>query len=112
MPIQRFFTTAITRLRATDGAGRGADTVKDWSDPDELDIDVWITQTASVDVRDTNSGDRSTWRLSAPADADIVAGDRIRHGDLTLAVVGRPAVPEHPEDGAHHLVCTLELVEG
>lgn len=112
MSIERFFTTEVTRLRATERAGRGADVVQDWSEADELAVMVWITQTAEADVRATNSGDRSTWKLSAPANADIAAGDRIRHGELVLAVVGRPSVPEHPEDGAHHLVCTLELVEG
>lgn len=112
MSIERFFTTEVTRLRATERPGRGADVVLDWSTPDEQPVEVWITQLDTEDVRTADTGDRSRWRLSGPADADIAAGDRIRHGDLVLAVVGRPSVPEHPEDGAHHLVCTLKLVEG
>ena len=91
---------------------RCADVVLDRSEPAELAVMASITQTPEADVRATNSGDRTTWKLSAAADADIAAGDRDRHGALVLAVVGRPSVPEHPEDGPHHLVCTLELVEG
>lgn len=112
MPIERFFTTPVTRLRATERAGRGSDVVADWAEPSELDMKVWIVQTDTEDVRDTNSGDRSAWRLSAPVDTDIVRGDRIRHGELVLSVAGRPRVAPHPEQGGHHLVCNLELVEG
>ncbi|TAE54970.1 MAG: hypothetical protein EAZ89_06185, partial [Bacteroidetes bacterium] len=45
---------------------------------------AWFEQMSTADVRDTNSGDRTQWRMFTAATTEVRPGDRVVWGELLL----------------------------
>lgn len=91
MPLISFWTQTITRLRPKKNTSRGS-TIYDWSDPEELDIPECSVQPAGTTLSQDGrvQGVMDGLTVYAPADADILPGDRIRFGGNVYTITGDP----------------------
>lgn len=108
-----FFRDTVTRLRAGTRESRGS-VIPDWSNPDELAIPNCSLQPAttslSQDGRVLGISDGQT--LYAPADADVLAGDRISFDGKTYEVDGDPRDWRSASGGLDHLTINLRRHTG
>jgi len=104
----------ITVTRQRGAAGDSPYNEIDWSDPDEVDVDGCLLDPGgSVVVDDVSRVPVVTSpTLYAPVDADIKKLDRIKVGDDTYDVVGKPRPWGQVGDNVSGLVVKLEEVEG
>lgn len=107
----------VTRQRATPATDpySGEATGRDWTSPDELDIDGcgFNPGTSSEPVQDARNAVITRPEVYAPSDADVLAGDRLVVRGLTYEVDGNPGDYRSPFTGWRPgLVIALKGVEG
>lgn len=91
----------VTRLRATSSANRYGGNDKDWSNPDEERIEgCAIAPRLEDEDRVGREGVVIGWTVFAPADADILATDRLRIRSTDHEVDGEPGEWRSPYSGA------------
>jgi hypothetical protein len=102
----------VTRQRGAPGAPPYNEI--DWSDPDEDDVDGCLLDPGgSVAIDDVSRLPiQTTPTLYAPVDADIKALDRIKVGDDTYDVTGKPRPWGEVGDSLSGLEVKLEEVVG
>lgn len=107
----------VTRLRATavtdpySGEANG----KSWTGPSQLDIEGcgFNPGGSSEPVQNSRNAVITKPEVYAPADADVLSGDRLVVRGVTYEVAGNPAAWVSPFTGwAPGLVIALDLVEG
>lgn len=93
MPVLSFWTQSITRIRPGTKTERGSE-VPDWDDPDTLVIFGCNVQPASTSLSQDGRVQGITDGLTvyAPADADIIAGDRIQFAGNVYTINGDPLI--------------------
>lgn len=98
----------VTRVRAGVKTVRGS-TIPDWDDASTKDIDGCSMQPASTSLSEDGRvlGIMDGYTLYAPADADIVAGDRIQFGGNTYTITGDVRRWGSPTGRLAHLVVNL-----
>ena len=108
-----FQVDTVTRLRASAATSRYGDSVRDWSTPDEIDIERCRVKPAggSEDTVDRD-GQIRRLLLFAPPTADILATDRIRWREVDYEVTGPVRHWPSPTGRLAHLEIDLEIVEG
>ena len=111
MSLQGLLVHDVTILRATTTTDRYENVVVSWSSPTETGVKGWITQRNRSEDNDQRSAEISDWVLFAPADTDIVAGDRVQWGGVTYEVDGPPLRAYTPR-GEHHVEAGLRVVVG
>lgn len=108
----------VTRLRApvvSDGYGG---TVRDWSDPDQLDrieVDPCAVAPLAEDEQTQRGreGVADAWTLYAPYDADIEAHDRIEYDAQQFDIDGEPGRWRSPFSGTEFgMTVRIIRVEG
>lgn len=107
----------VTRQRGTAVTGYYSAelTDLDWTDPDELEIPGcgFNPGSSSEPVQDARDAVITKPEVYAPADADVLAGDRLVVRGVAYEVSGRPQEWISPFTGwAPGLVIQLDLVEG
>lgn len=107
----------VTRLRATATTDpySGEATGSDWSTPDSLDIDGcgFNPGGSSEPLQEGRNAVITRPEVYAPADADVLSGDRLVVRGLTYEVQGDPADWRSPFTGWNPgLVIALERVSG
>lgn len=102
MAILSFWTQSIVRLRPGTKMERGSE-VPDWDDPDTLVISGCNVQPASTSLSQDGRVQGITDGLTvyAPADADIIAGDRIQLAGNVYTINGDPLIWPGPGRLAH-----------
>ena len=114
------FGETFTRLRAPLVADSysGADTLRDWENPAELEIEGFGFDPGGSVVTDTVNRTQVTTRPSllwlGDDVPDVVQSDRMRGPDGRVwSITGNPSVPTNPFTGWQPgAVWPLELVEG
>ena len=93
MPVLSFWTQSITRIRSGTKTERGSE-VPDWDDPDILVISGCNVQPASTSLSQDGRVQGITDGLTvyAPADADIIADDRIQFAGNVYTINGDPLI--------------------
>lgn len=93
MPVLSFWTQSITRIRPGTKTERGSE-VPDWDDPDTLVISGCNVQPASTSLSQDGRAQGITDGLTvyAPADADIIADDRIQFAGNVYTINGDPLI--------------------
>ncbi|MFJ7963133.1 hypothetical protein [Streptomyces sp. NPDC096324] len=113
------FHQTIVRVRAGTKLDRGGNSVPDWSPDQVLRLSVSsvsvqpATQTEQTD--DTRSAVVTGWQvISAPGvDADILSGDRIEWGGMTLDVIGEVGrYLEFGDGSTHHIEFVMRRATG
>lgn len=104
----------VTRLRATLEDDRYGGENKNWSDPDELNIDgCAIAPRPQGEVTDGREGVIIGWTVYAPAGSDIEPTDRLRIRDVDHEVDGDPGEWRSPFTGTRKgLEIRTRRVEG
>lgn len=107
----------VTRLRAAAAADRfsGQATALDWTTPDELPIEgcAFDPGTSSEPLEQARDAVLTKPTVYAPADADVLATDRLVVRGRTWQVDGDPADYRSPFDGwTPGLVVHLKAMEG
>lgn len=81
----------VTRLRSTSVTNRYGGADKDWTDPDEVTIaGCAVAPRLEGEVTDGREGVVIGWTVFAPADADVLATDRLRIRSVDHDVDGQP----------------------
>lgn len=107
----------VTRLRATQTVNRfsgNADT-PDWSNPDELEIEgcAFNPGTSTEPLETGRAAVLTQPEVYAPADSDVLEGDRLVVRGITYEVEGHPADYRSPFTGWRPgLVVRLKAKEG
>lgn len=90
----------VTRLRATVVADRYGGQNKDWSNPSRATINgCALEPRLEGEVGDGREGVVIGWTVYAPADADVLATDRLRIRSVDHDVDGQPAEWRSPFTG-------------
>lgn len=91
----------VTRLRATSVTNRYGGTDKDWTAPDEADIDgCAVAPRLEGETSAGREGVVIGWTVFTPADADVLATDRLRIRSVDHEVDGQPGEWWSPYSGA------------
>lgn len=119
--IDGLFVHQLTRRRAVDQVDRYGNTIRGWDSTDDIDFLGWVSQTGASEDVDQRDGQRSDWRMYAPAGTDVTGGDRIvwtwpaftgDDAETVFEVVGPPNRPWRPRSGEHHVEAVLRAVTG
>lgn len=115
----RFDTPQVfERLRAkleTDPYDPDSPGVPDWSNPDVLEFEGFLTESTSTILPDSVREQVSTSGVLTVADPDldIRVGDRVRQGGKIWQITGRPAKDKSPFTGWQPtLEITIQQLEG
>lgn len=113
------FHQTIIRVRAGTKLDRGGNTVPDWSSGATSRLPVSRVSVQPTTQTEQNDATRSAvvtgWQvISAPGvDADILAGDRIEWGGMTLEVVGEVGrYLEFGDGSTHHIEFVMRRATG
>lgn len=108
-----FMTQTVTRVRPGIKTSRGQ-TIPDWDNASTAVISGCSVQpaatTLSQDGRVLGISDGLT--LYAPANADIMAGDKIQFGGNAYTINGEPRRWPSATGGLDHIQCNLERWHG
>lgn len=117
-PINFDHPTKFERLRATavpDPYDPDSPGVPDWSNPDILEFEGFLTESTSTILPDSVRGQVSTSGVLTVTDPDldIKVGDRVRQGGKIWQITGRPAKDKSPFTGWQPtLEITIQQLEG
>jgi hypothetical protein len=111
-----WFTDTVTVLRAGTTVDRYGDTVLDWDNPTETEVEhCKVNPAAGQDDPgrlDDRAGLTKRWVMSAPRHVDIRSTDRIRWSGIDFEIEGEVLPWDSPYGGASHLLIQLVRVEG
>ena len=98
----------VTVSRAPFVQVRGSE-ARDWDNAEPHDIEGCNIQPSSTsrEFGDRIESVEDRWRLFAPFDADIQAGDRIEHDGRTFEIDGSPMPRKSPTGRISHVECAL-----
>lgn len=113
------FHQTIVRVRAGTKPDRGGNEVPDWSPGAVSRLPISRMSVQPTTQAEENDASRTAvvtgWQvISAPGvDADILAGDRIEWGGMTLEVIGEVGRYQEFLDGAtHHIEFAMRRATG
>lgn len=111
MSFTGFMVRTVTVQTGTTGTDRYNSDEVDWSDPNEVDEDVWIRQRSSTERVDDRDVTTTTTVLFTEPDTTITRGKRVVI-DGTVYPVDAEPVPAHTPAGLHHYEIQVKKVTG
>lgn len=87
------------------------DTILDYATTTRTSERWWMAQQTSTDIRDTRTGQVTTWLATAPAESAVTAKSRVEHDGRVFEVVGVP-LEARTRTKVHHVEVQLREVTG